>query len=247
MPSSQEGDQAGGFWDRFFHNSPQKLQEEIHRKLNANPPRPHRTIQDEMEDMLKAFGLGDLETTTTTIEREFETSPLQVSPFATAFQRSSYQIHQDDKQVRTNVLSILLCLPTFGRIYLYLYEFFLPSIQSIVLCVPIHSFIQVQVQVDAPGVSKEDLKVEVVNMPACVVQWSGHCGNQRTATKDDGTNATYHQFATFSHRLRLGSSVDCEKLSANLSRGVLRMTAPIKKEHGQVPEIRAVPISDRED
>jgi hypothetical protein len=106
MPASQEG----GFWDRFFHNSPQKLQEEIHRKLNANPPRKHRTIQDEMEDMLKAFGFGDLETTTKSIEREFETSPLKVSPFATAFQRSSYQIHQSDKQVRNQFLVYFITL-----------------------------------------------------------------------------------------------------------------------------------------
>lgn len=98
-------------------------------------------------------------------------------------------------------------------------------------------------QVDAPGIAKEDLTVEVVNMPACVVQWSG----QRGGNDDD--NATYHrhQFATFSHRLRLGSSVDCKKLSANLSRGVLSMSAPIKKKEDQVPEIRSIPITERKE
>jgi hypothetical protein len=100
MPNNEQ-EEGSGFFDRFFTNNPQTLHEEIHRKLNSTPPPTtnnvsNRSINKEMDDMLKAFGFpadfiaGDIEQT-----REMEVS----HPFASSFQRSSYQIHQDNKQV----------------------------------------------------------------------------------------------------------------------------------------------------
>jgi len=210
-PSSQEDNNQSGFFNRFFSNNPQNINDEIRKTLNENPPLPSlcssgRSMQDEFEDVFKAFGFGggafeEAATTMRAMEREFETSPLHASPFATALQRSSYQIHQDNQQV--------------------------------------------QIEVDAPGMSKDDLKVEIVDMPACVVQWSGQQGIKSSTPSNQQSQQNYHhQFSTFSHRLRLGSSVDCQKLSANLNQGVLKMSAPIKDEKHQEPSIKSISITE---
>jgi HSP20 family molecular chaperone IbpA len=96
-----------------------------------------------------------------------------------------------------------------------------------------------------PGVAVKDLKVEVLNTPTCVVQWSGGRGNKEQRQCDE--RSYHHHVAVLSHRVRLGNSVDCEKLSANLSRGILRMTAPIKKHQDEPPQTRSIPITERDD
>lgn len=95
MPSNEQ--QPGqGFFDRFFSNNPESLQEEIHQKLNSSPP--PRTVHEEMDDMLKAFGFpagfraGELR----------QSGENEGHPFVSAFQNSSYRIHQDNNQVRAD-------------------------------------------------------------------------------------------------------------------------------------------------
>jgi HSP20 family molecular chaperone IbpA len=102
---------------------------------------------------------------------------------------------------------------------------------------------QVQVDVDVPGVASKDLKVEVLNTPACVVQWSGSRKLLRTNNKGEEEAAAT---TTFANRLRLGSSVECEKLAANMSHGVLRLTAPLK-ERGESLGPRTIPVTERDD
>jgi HSP20 family molecular chaperone IbpA len=127
---------------------------------------------------------------------------------------------------------------------------------------------QVSVEIDVPGVAAKDLKVEVVmqnknnyassSHPSCTVQWNGHRTtsiHQRGAgggrTDDDGDNGTsqHHQkfvLPTFSNRIRLGPHVDCDKLSAHLSHGILHLRAPLKerREGDDEPEVRSIPISE---
>ena len=109
---------------------------------------------------------------------------------------------------------------------------------------------QVVIDVDVPGVAVDNMQVQVIDTPACVVQWSAQRGNHQKHTSTGNYKQQqqqhYHRYSsTSSHRLRLGNSVDCENLSANLSRGVLRLKAPIKREEEQQgPEIRNIPITE---
>mmetsp|Transcript_30090 Transcript_30090/g.72230 ORF Transcript_30090/g.72230 Transcript_30090/m.72230 type:complete len:211 (+) Transcript_30090:79-711(+) len=102
----------------------------------------------------------------------------------------------------------------------------------------------VHVEFDVPGAKKEDMKVEVVDIPSCVIEF-GQSVNRRPTTMEG--NAHYRQFSSssFSQRLRLGPSVDCEKMSANLSRGVLRLSAPKKDEKDVKPERLLIPINEQ--
>jgi HSP20 family molecular chaperone IbpA len=104
----------------------------------------------------------------------------------------------------------------------------------------------VQVTVDVPGVvSSDDLKVQVLQTQTpnlnCVVQWSG----QRPTNHPNVSSS-------FSERVRLDPSVDCDHLAANLSRGVLRLSAPIILKGKEQPtvekeEARSIPITEHED
>lgn len=88
---------------------------------------------------------------------------------------------------------------------------------------------QIQVDVNASGLSKDDIQVEVLNMSTCMVQWS------TTSSKK------------YSHRLRLGSSVDCQRLSAKLNQhGVLQMTAPLKTDPDVDAPIKQIPITTQD-
>jgi HSP20 family molecular chaperone IbpA len=100
---------------------------------------------------------------------------------------------------------------------------------------------QMYVDIDVPGVAAKDLKVEVFDTPACVVQWSGSRKlRHKEGGKDEKTSTT-----TFANRLRLGPSVDCEKLAANLSHGVLRVTAPMKERHESLG-VRTIPVTEQD-
>lgn len=101
----------------------------------------------------------------------------------------------------------------------------------------------VHVEFDVPGARKEDMSVEVVDIPSCVIEF-GQSVNRRPTIEGD---AQHRQFSSssFSQRLRLGPSVDCEKISANLSRGVLRLTVPKKEEKDVRPDRLSVPINEQ--
>jgi HSP20 family molecular chaperone IbpA len=92
---------------------------------------------------------------------------------------------------------------------------------------------QVRVDVDVPGVAAKDLQVEVVQEMPCVVQWSTStsCGEQQRFPEQ---------------RVRLGQAIDCEQLSANLSRGVLRLTAPVRPQT-EATESRNISITEHDD
>jgi HSP20 family molecular chaperone IbpA len=92
----------------------------------------------------------------------------------------------------------------------------------------------VTIDVELPGVAAKDLIVEVVipNPSTCVVQWRG-----------DRKQGGRGQPTTISNRLRLGSQVDCDELAANLSYGILRLTAPVKEVLQESSTTRAIPIT----
>ncbi len=104
---------------------------------------------------------------------------------------------------------------------------------------------EIQVDVDMPGVGAKDIHVQVCNQqPAsgnnCVVQWSA----ERTLRRRPGDYPNVTPSTTrFMNRIRLGPSVDCDQLAANLSRGVLRLTAPLKEENEAVNGPRSIPIT----
>jgi len=195
-PSQSE---ESSFFGRLFDNSPHKLEQEIHDRLNDEEENPRRTIEDEMNSLFQAFGgFGSQDSQ---IERDafpFPASAFQ-NAFQQGFQQSSYHIHQDNQNVH--------------------------------------------VEFDVPGARKEEMRVDVVDIPSCVVEF-GQSVNRRPRT---GGDSQYHQFSTssFSQRLRLGPSVDCEKMSANLSRGVLRLSAPIKEKKDRKPERLSIPINEQ--
>ena len=114
---------------------------------------------------------------------------------------------------------------------------------------------EIQVDIDLPGVAAKDVKVEVWNHrqhppSSCVVQWSGERAVRQRRGGGDNSNdiATSSSKMRFANRIRLGPSVDCDQLAANLSRGVLKLTAPLKQlqpEESQGP--RSIPIATQDD
>ena len=117
---------------------------------------------------------------------------------------------------------------------------------------------EIQVDVDLPGVAAKDVTVKVWNnnntqQPyggGCVVQWSGQRAMRRGQQSGGGEDNHNDSIAAappaalpFANRIRLGSSVDCDQLAANLSRGVLRLTAPLREEQNETPGPRSIPIS----
>lgn len=112
---------------------------------------------------------------------------------------------------------------------------------------------QVSIEIDVPGVPASDLKVEVVQnaLQSCIVQWSGQRGSrwggrgEKTTTSDGNDVADQYQqsLSTLSNRIRLGPHVDCDKLSAHLSHGVLQLKAPLKEQE-DVSASRSIPITE---
>ena len=93
----------------------------------------------------------------------------------------------------------------------------------------------VQVTVNVPGATADDLNVQVLQtLPTCIVEWSGK-GGSNGKTK-------------FHERLRLGSAVDCDQLSAKLSssRGVLQIEAPNKDITNEKHQVRVIPITEND-
>ena len=108
----------------------------------------------------------------------------------------------------------------------------------------------VQIDVDVPGKTIQDLQVQVVeDLSRCSVEWKTESASQKN--KDEVGSASRHlqEFHTQPQRMNLGQAVDCGKLSATLSKGVLQMKAPLKKaSEGQAAGSgRSVPVTERDD
>ena len=111
---------------------------------------------------------------------------------------------------------------------------------------------EVTIDVDLPGVSAKELKVEVLqNIQSCVVSWSGQRKQRNSHSTDQQQYGRHpHQtssssFSSFNNRLRLGPQVDCDKLTANLSHGILTMKAPVK-ELQETATVRNVEVTEHD-
>jgi HSP20 family molecular chaperone IbpA len=108
---------------------------------------------------------------------------------------------------------------------------------------------EVTIEVDLPGVSAKELKVEVLqNIQSCVVQWSGQ--RKRRNEHNDARASGYQtsssmSSSSFNNRLRLGPQVECDNLTANLSNGILTMKAPMK-EVQETANVRSVPVTEHQ-
>lgn len=84
--------------------------------------------------------------------------------------------------------------------------------------------------VDVPGIKREDMNVELENDGKVV-----HISGGRKVVKQGETSET-----KFSKRFTIGENLDTDQLTANLSDGVLTVTAPIKEEVKPQPKRIAI-------
>lgn len=92
-----------------------------------------------------------------------------------------------------------------------------------------------QIAVDVPGVKKDDITVNVEE-DGRVLRVTGG----RKVVREGKTSET-----KFEKRFTIGNNVDIEKISANLSDGVLTLTAPKKEE--EKPKTRTIMITEGND
>ena len=93
---------------------------------------------------------------------------------------------------------------------------------------------QFRLAVDVPGVKADDIKVDLEHNGR-VLHMAGH----RKVEKDN----SYEEYK-FEKRFTLGNDLDTSKLTANLSDGVLVLTAPKKEK--EEPKSTTVPITQGE-
>ena len=89
------------------------------------------------------------------------------------------------------------------------------------------------VQVELPGLSKEDIKVGVEND---VLSIEGEKGHESSEDKDKRYHRAERTYGTFKRSFTLPSAVDTEKISADYRDGVLTLTLP-KAEAAKPKEI----------
>lgn len=93
---------------------------------------------------------------------------------------------------------------------------------------------QFRLAVDVPGVKAEDIKVDLEHHGR-VLHMTGH----RKVEKDN----SFEEYK-FEKRFTLGRDIETEKITANLSDGVLVLTAPKKEK--EEPKSTTVPITQGE-
>ena len=114
---------------------------------------------------------------------------------------------------------------------------------------------ELHIDIDLPGVAAQDIQVQVLNPTNCVIEWTADRPQrrpQRTMAPRIGGqykhSSNLQEPTTFrlGDRFQLGRGVNCEQLAANLSRGILTLTAPIKESQKHTnenqDEPRSVPI-----
>jgi HSP20 family protein len=80
-----------------------------------------------------------------------------------------------------------------------------------------------QICVDVPGVKAEDMTVNVEHEGKVL-----HISGGRKTVRDGTTTEM-----KFEKRFTIGKNIDIEKMTANLSHGVLKLTAPVKQEEAK--------------
>mmetsp|Transcript_18726 Transcript_18726/g.52084 ORF Transcript_18726/g.52084 Transcript_18726/m.52084 type:complete len:182 (-) Transcript_18726:1796-2341(-) len=98
---------------------------------------------------------------------------------------------------------------------------------------------QVQITLEVPGMSRRDLNVTVNELPStsCVV----HLKSSRT-DDDDTYNHNPNRFIP--RRFEFGPSVDCQKVSATISQGMLYLQAP--KKQAQEGITRTLDVAEKD-
>jgi HSP20 family molecular chaperone IbpA len=105
---------------------------------------------------------------------------------------------------------------------------------------------QIQISVNVPGMSKQDIDVQVISQTgpysSCMVQLLSTNDSNKSEKRPVVTSSATAHRTMLGQRFRLGQNVDCDHLAATLSRGVLHLTAPKFQ-----PVTRSIPINSERD
>ncbi|GAB4848045.1 hypothetical protein Ancab_002705 [Ancistrocladus abbreviatus] len=100
---------------------------------------------------------------------------------------------------------------------------------------------------DLPGLTKEDVKVEVVD-DGSVLQISGDRGAKPGGGQDGDKEAKWHRVersrGKFIRRFRLPENAKTDEVKASMENGVLKVI--IAKQEPKKPEIKVIPIEDKQ-
>jgi HSP20 family protein len=100
-----------------------------------------------------------------------------------------------------------------------------------------------QVAVDVPGIKLSDMNIQIEQHGTQpVLHISGTRKVERMPNKDQEQKESYIAETKFEKRFTIGTNVDIERMTANLSDGVLVLSAP-KKEKTEKPTI-TIPITE---
>ena len=99
---------------------------------------------------------------------------------------------------------------------------------------------KVVVEVEVPGLSKEDVKVEL-NENVLIVR-----GEKKKDVKEEKGNYIRRELkrSSFSRQVcRLNDNCDVEKIDASFKNGILIVTIPKKKVEQTTPQIKQIPVN----
>ena len=111
---------------------------------------------------------------------------------------------------------------------------------------------EVAIQLPRDDMTTEDVNLQVIQSePSCVIQWNTNPNNKSDEKISNEKQEQQHPHPLFrfhqsggEQRLKLGSMADCEKLSATLSNGILKLKAPPKEPRRlQKEQPRSIPIT----
>ncbi|NBX69240.1 MAG: Hsp20/alpha crystallin family protein [Proteobacteria bacterium] len=82
------------------------------------------------------------------------------------------------------------------------------------------------IAVDLPGVSKEDIKIQMIDHQLKIT------GEKKREKKEETAQSFYQErsYGRFERVLDLGENIKADKIEANFEEGVLRVTVPKKEE-----------------